>query len=53
MKRIIISSFLLYLVNLISIQFNFIIPINTINLSVVSTLGISGLVGLIVFKFLL
>lgn len=52
LKRIIISSFVLYGYNFISSNFNLILPINVISVSVVSILGSSGLFGLVLFRYL-
>ena len=50
LKKIIISSFLLYGYNLIAVNFNLIIPINFYTISCVSLLGIPSMLGLILFK---
>lgn len=50
-KKVIISSFLLYFYNYIAIKFNMIIPINLANISIVSLFGGFGLIGLIIFKY--
>lgn len=49
-KRIIVSSFLLYGYNLIAVNFNLVIPINIFNIMIISILGVPSLIGLIIFK---
>lgn len=51
-KKFILNSFLLYGFNLISVNFNMIIPINLFTIFVVSILGIPSMLGLIIFKLL-
>ena len=50
-KKVLLAGFLLYGYNLISVQFNMMIPINCYTLSIVTFLGSSGLVGLLLFKY--
>ncbi len=52
-KRVIISSFLLYLFNYFFGTYHILIPINLYTVSFVSFFGWIGLVGLILFKCLL
>ncbi len=52
-KRVIYAAVLLYGYNLIATQFNMMIPINIYNLGIVSVLGTSGFVLLILFKYLI
>lgn len=52
LKRVIISSFILYGYNFISSNFNLILPINFISVFTVSVLGSSGLFGLVLFRYL-
>ena len=52
-KRFIYAAFLLYGYNLISVEFNMMIPINIYNLLLVMFLGPFGLVSLILFKYLI
>lgn len=52
LKKIIISSFILYGYNFISSNFNLVLPINFISVSTVSFLGASGLFGLVLFRYL-
>jgi pro-sigmaK processing inhibitor BofA len=52
-KRVIYAAVLLYGYNLISTQFNMMIPINIYNLGIVSLLGTSGFILLILFKYLI
>lgn len=52
LKRVIISSFILYGYNFISSNFNLILPINIISVFTVSVLGSSGLFGLVLFRYL-
>ena len=47
-KKIIMAAFLLYGFNLIMSPLSIIVPINIITILVVSTLGFSGLLGLII-----
>ena len=51
-KRIIVSLLLLYGFNLISINFNLMIPINYITTSIVSIFGGTGLFLLVLFYYL-
>ena len=51
-RRIIYAAFLLYGYNLISVNFNLILPINVYSISIVSILGSSGLIGMVLFKYL-
>ena len=50
-KRIILSCFMLYCYNYIAVKFNLVIPINVINIMLVSILGPCGLCGLVFFKY--
>lgn len=50
-KKIIFSAFILYFYNYIFVKYNMIIPINLINMTIVSLFGGFGLVGLILFKY--
>lgn len=50
-KRIICSSFLIYIYNYFFIKYDMIIPINFFNLIIVSFFGSFGLIGLILFKY--
>ncbi len=52
-KKFIYAAFLLYGYNLISVEFNMMIPINVYNLIMVMFLGPFGLVSLILFKYLI
>ena len=45
--KVILSIILLYFVNLITINYNFVIPINIITIVIVTFLGFPGTVGLI------
>lgn len=51
-RKVIISSFILYGYNLIAVNFNLVLPINIFNVSVVSILGSCGLFGLVLFGYL-
>ena len=52
-KRFIYAAFLLYGYNLISVEFNMMVPINIYNLIIVMFLGPFGLISLILFKYLI
>ena len=52
-KNFIFSAFLLYGYNLISVEFNMMIPINIYNILVIMILGPFGLIALILFKYLI
>lgn len=52
-RRFIFSAFLLYGYNLIAVNFNLIIPINVLNIFLISILGFPSLIGLILFKILI
>lgn len=50
-KKVLFAGFLLYGYNLISIQFNMIVPINWYTILIVSVLDSCGLTGLVLFKY--
>lgn len=52
-KRIVLSAFLLYGYNLISVNFNMIIPINIYTVVLVSILGVPVIFALLLFKILI
>ncbi len=52
LKRIVISSFILYGYNLIAVNFNLFLPFNFFTVFTVVGLGSSGLFGLVLFKYL-
>lgn len=52
LKKIVISSFILYGYNLIAINFNLLLPFNIVTVLTVTILGSSGLFGLVLFKYL-
>ena len=52
-KRIIFSSFLLYGYNILAAPLNIIIPINYVNIGVISILGIPSLFSLILIHILI
>ena len=52
-KRIVLSAFLLYGYNLISTNFNMIIPINFYTVVLVSILGVPVIFALLLFKILI
>ena len=52
-KRIVLSFIILYSYNLIAVNFNLIIPINVINVLLISFLGVPSLVALILFRMIL
>lgn len=49
-KSLIFNIFILYIYNLISVNFNLVIPINIITIIIVSVLGVPGLFAMILFK---
>ncbi|MBQ9018781.1 MAG: pro-sigmaK processing inhibitor BofA family protein [Bacilli bacterium] len=53
LKRFIYSVFLLYGYNLISIEFNLMLPINIYTICIISFLGPCGFVLLVLFKYLI
>lgn len=53
LKRIIISSFLLYIYNYFAISYNLAIPINVFTVVFVAFFGLFGLLGLLVFEILI
>ncbi len=53
MKKVVFSGFLLYGYNLLASPLNIIIPINFINIGVVSFLGIPALFSLILIHILM
>lgn len=50
LKRFILSSFVLYGYNIIAANFNLVIPINLITLSLVGFLGVPAIFALIILK---
>lgn len=52
-KRFILSSFILYGYNLIAMNFNMVLPLNIITISIVYLLGIPGFFALLLFKILI
>jgi len=53
LKRIILSAFVLYGYNLISVKFNLIVPINIITVSAVSILGFPILFVFVLLKVIM
>lgn len=53
MKKIIIAFCFIYAFNLIATGLNVIIPLNIITISIVTVLGIPGLIALIVMCFII
>lgn len=51
-KKIVLSAFVLYGYNLITVNFNMIIPINYITVGLMTILGAPVLVALVLFKIL-
>lgn len=51
-KRLIFGCFILYSFNYVAINFDIILPINLINIAIVSFLGPFGVCGLVFFKYL-
>lgn len=51
-KKIILSFFLIYSFNIISVNFNLIIPINIITIGIITLFDIPGMISLFVIKFL-
>lgn len=51
-KKIVLSTFVLYGYNLIAVNFNMIIPINYITVGLMTILGAPVLVALVLFKIL-
>ena len=52
LKRIIFGFFVLYSFNIISSNFNLVIPINFVTISIVSILGFPALFALVLFLIL-
>ena len=52
-KRFVLSACILYGYNLISVNFNMIVPINIFTLLIIFFLGAPGLIALVLFKLLL
>ena len=52
-KRVIIGCFILYVYNYFAVKYSLIIPINIITVPIVSIFDIVGLIGLIIFKFII
>ena len=53
LRRIIVSFFIIYAYNSFAISFNMLIPINYINVSLVSLFGLCALFELVAFYFIL
>lgn len=52
-KKIIITSFVLYIYNYFAVNFGITIPINIFSFIIVYFFGIFGLIGLVIFKYLI
>ena len=52
-KKIIVSMFVLYGFNIVSSNFNLMVPINIYSTSFVMLFGFPGLFTLVIFKFLM
>lgn len=52
LRKIVLSSFLLYFFNVFFDFLGFIIPINAFTIFITSLLGFAGFVGLIAFKYI-
>ena len=52
-KRIIFSTFLIYGYNMIAVNFQLVVPINAITISLVTFLGAPGLLDLVLFKLII
>lgn len=52
-KRIIFSTFLIYGYNMIAVNFQLVVPINAITISLVTLLGAPGLLALVLFKLII
>lgn len=50
-KKIIISSFILYVYNYVAIYFHLMVPINVYTILIVSVFDVFGLIGIILFKY--
>ncbi len=50
-RKIISSSFLLYIYNYFAVSYQMVVPINIVTISLVSIFGVIGLVGLALFKY--
>lgn len=52
-KGLVVNIFMLYLYNLVSVNFNLMIPINVFSIAIVCFLGFPGLFTMILFKLLI
>ena len=52
-KRIIFSTFLIYGYNMIAVNFQLVVLINAITISLVTFLGAPGLLALVLFKLII
>ena len=52
-KRIIFSTFLIYGYNMIAVNFQLVVPINAITISLVTFLGAPGLLALVLLKLII
>ena len=52
-KRIIFSTFLIYGYYMIAVNFQLVVPINAITISLVTFLGAPGLLALVLFKLII
>lgn len=52
-KRVVLSFAILYTYNLIAVNFNMVIPINIITISLITFLGVPSLIALILFRIVI
>ena len=52
-KRVVLSFAILYTYNLIAVNFNMVIPINIITISLITILGVPSLIALILFRIVI
>ena len=52
-KRVVLSFAILYTYNLIAVNFNMVIPINIITISLITFLGVPALIALILFRIVI
>lgn len=53
LKRVILSFAILYTYNLIAVNFNMVIPINIITISLITFFGVPSLIALVLFRIVI
>ena len=53
LKRVIYAGLLIYGYNTLAVQFNLLLPINYFSLGYLSFFGVTGMISLVLFKYLI